>query len=163
MLGSLLMTPLRVVREVRSAAMTTPQTDSPGVGVALATIGGVVIGVGAGQHAGTHQAIWMNVWFDSGCTFILIGVLLVVGALIPRLRGLRIHRLWRRQSPRAIPGAANGEDDPLLLKPLVLEVADESWHLHFGTVWVLGLAVCITNVTWRRSTPLAAPTSQSIQ
>src|ERR1022692_464317 len=148
MFGSFLMTSLRVVREVRSAAMTAPQTDSPSGGVALATIGGVVMGVGAGQHGGSHQAVWMNVWFDSGCAFILIGVLLVVGALIPRLRGFRnLHRLWRGQSPRAIPDAANGEDDPLLLRPLELEVADESWHLHFGTVWVLGLAVCVTNVT----------------
>src|ERR1022692_941465 len=141
------MTPRRVVRVARSADMATSQTDGPSGGVALATIGGVVMGVGANQQAGSHQAVWMNAWFDGGCALILIGVLLVAGNLIPRFRGYRDRRrLSCGPNARELPGA-EGADESLTPSPLVLEVADDTLLLHFGTVWVLGLAVRITNIS----------------
>jgi hypothetical protein len=43
------------------------QTDTLiGGGVALATIGGVLMGVGASENSGSGRNIWSNPWFATG-------------------------------------------------------------------------------------------------
>jgi hypothetical protein len=106
------------------AARGILQTDKLfGGGVALATIGGVLMDVGSTQADSSHQDAWSSPWFDGGCMLVTCGVVLVAFALIAS---------WRRTPTPS---------------PLLLRIVKEDWRLFSSAVWVLGLAVSATNFT----------------
>jgi hypothetical protein len=134
--------------------MAASQTDTIiGGGVALATIGGVLMGVGATDNAGSRHSVWSNVWFDGGCALVVCGLVLVLGAMITSWRRSR-HRDDVVPPGRTQPlGVGLGPllpDEPppsTPPSPLHLTLIDESWRLIYNAVWVFGLAVRVTNLT----------------
>jgi hypothetical protein len=128
---------------------TAPGVTQPdtliGGGVALATIGGVLMGVGASQPAGSHYDVWSSRWFDGGCALVACGVLVVVSALM-----VSWWRSRRRRAPAVRhdrgSGALSPDHEPPTASPLPLRLVDENWQLFYSAVWVFGLAVCATNL-----------------
>jgi hypothetical protein len=103
--------------------MAASLTDTlTGAGVVVAA-GGVLVGVGLSENAGSHHSVWSNPWFDIGCALVALGLVVVVGAIITSWRNSRQRDepLWPGpnanvvQCDRAIrvltglPGAACGE------------------------------------------------------
>ena len=109
-----------------------------------------------------------NLWFDVGCAILVIGLVLVVGALItawlrsrerdeledfddldePTIRetvelGLPLPRGLGRGLGALIPESP----PPPPPSPLYLTLVDESWRLYYSAVWVFGLAIRVTNLT----------------
>jgi hypothetical protein len=162
----------------RSAAWSASATTLPcmasqtdtfiGGGVALATIGGVLMGVGATENAGSGHTVWSNPWFDVGCALVACGLVLVVVALIASWRRSRQHDelddfegldepTIRETVEQGIPlprGLGRGlgalipePPPPPPSSPLDLRLVDESWRLVYGVIWVFGLAIRVTNLT----------------
>jgi len=155
--------------------MAAPQTDTLiGGGVALATIGGVLMGVGVAENDGSRHTVWSSSWFDVGCALVALGLVLVVGALITSWRSSRQRdepddwddddglvyldesgeptiREHVEQGIPLRPGLGRGlgallSDSPPP-SPLHLKLVDENWRLIYGIIWVFGLAIRVTNLT----------------
>jgi hypothetical protein len=118
-------------------------------GVGLATIGGVLMGVGATENAGSHHTVWTNAWFDVGCALVACGLVLVLGAIITSWRRSRQgEELVPPEGTRPLDvglGALLPDGPPP--SPLHLALVDESWRLIYNAVWVFGLALRVTNLT----------------
>jgi hypothetical protein len=142
------------------------QTDTLlGGGVALATIGGVLMGVGASENSGSGHLIWGNPWFAAGCALVVCGAGLVLWMISPAvLRAVKRRKrvpTIREHVEQGIPfppGLGRGLGalipDPVLLaepppqpSPLQLKVVEDDWRLVGEMVWVIGLKVRMTNIT----------------
>ena len=144
--------------------VASSQTDTLiGGGVALATIGGVLMGVGASENSASRSSIWANPWFATGCALVACGAILVLWMLSPVV--LRARRRSKREPTireaveRGIPhppGLGRGLGalipDSVLLpgppqpNPLQLKLVDEGWRLVGEKVWVAGLEVRMVNI-----------------
>jgi hypothetical protein len=148
--------------------MASAQTDAIGAGGVLATAGGVLVAVGVAEVAGSHHSVFHNSWFDVGLALLVIGLVLVVGALFTSWRRARqldelddfedledIHEPTVREAveqgipPRRGLGRGLGAliPDPAPPSPLHLTLVDESWRLVMSAVWVFGLAIRVSNLT----------------
>lgn len=144
--------------------VASSQTDTLiGGGVALATIGGVLMGIGASENSGSRQVIWIDPWFAGGCALVACGVVLVVGLLSQvavrakrrSRRGPTIRELAEQHEPLPpVLGVGLGAlipdtrpDQPREPNPIALKLVDEDWRLVGGCVWVAGLKVRMVNVT----------------
>lgn len=129
-------------------AVAGSQADplTPG-GVGLATIGGVLMGVGAYENDASGHLIWANPWFAGGCVLVACGIVLVVFPLIST---------WLRRQPDLAQPDSSGElgkglahlvPDAAPPSPLYLKLVDETWRLVYNAVWVIGLQIRVTNLT----------------
>lgn len=141
--------------------MASSQTD-PLIagGVALATIGGVLMGVGASESAGSGHLIWANPWFAGGCALVAWGVVLVLRMVIPVILGARRRRIPTigktvEQRIALPPGFGRGLGalvpqsrpiQPPEPSPLQLKLVDEDWRLVGERVWVAALKVRMVNI-----------------
>jgi hypothetical protein len=147
-----------------AAGMASSQTDTLIAGsVALASIGGVLMGVGASEDSGTRHNVWTNPLFATGCALVACGVVIILWILslmIPRARRRRSSRetTIREHIEQSTPfprGLGRGlgallSDPPLPTpsqpNPLQLKLVDEDWRLVGEKVWVAGLKVRIVNI-----------------
>lgn len=146
--------------------MAGSQTDTLiGGGVALATIGGVLMGVGASENGGSGHLIWSNPWFATGCALVACGAVLVLWMVSPavlraikrRKRGptIREHIEQGIPFPRGlgrglgalIPEPVQLAEPPPQASPLQLKVVGDDWRLVGEKVWVIGLKVRMLNTT----------------
>jgi hypothetical protein len=134
--------------------MAASQTDTfIGGGIAFATIGGVLMGVGVAENAGSHHSVWSNSWFDLGVALVVVGLVLVVGALLTSWhRSRQRDRLDDRKAPTIretveqglpLPRGLGRELGALIPEapppsPLHLTLVDESWRLVYSAIWVFG-------------------------
>jgi hypothetical protein len=140
------------------------QTDTLiGGGVALATIGGVLMGVGASENSGSGRNIWSNPWFATGCALVVCGVGLVLWMVFPAVLRAAQRRERRptirehvEQGIPLPPGLGRGlgalipestPEPPPQPSPLQLKVIDDDWRLVGERVWVIGLKVRMINIT----------------
>ncbi len=144
--------------------MASTQADTLiGGGAALATVGGVLMGVGASENSGSGHLIWSNPWFATGCALVACGAVMVLWMLSSAI--LRARRR-RNRGPATIrehveqgiplpPGLGRGlgallSDPPLpepsQPNPLQLKLVDEDWRLVGERVWVAGLKVRMVNI-----------------
>ena len=149
--------------------MASSQNDAIGVGGVLATAGGVLVGVGVAEIAGSNHSVFSSSWFDVGCALLALGLVLVVGALFtswrraqqrdelddfedldePTIRetvgqGIPLPRGLGRGLGALIPDSPYHPPSP---SPLHLTLVDESWRLVYSAIWVFGLAIRVTNLT----------------
>lgn len=124
-------------------------------GVALATIGGALMTVGATMHAGERSSLWLNACWDIGCVLMAVGAAVVIAMLG---KGARLQGFRRKRSRGVIRAAEEITQerlDVLLLEPLpktrpsrspvLLKVVDEEWKILDGRLWVLAVAVTFIN------------------
>ncbi len=144
---------------VSYAARMASQTDTLiGGGGALATVGGVLVGVGIAENAGSHHTVWSNPWFDVGCALLACGLVLVLGALTTSW--LRSHPRHRTSVPPSEPITITVTNSPPVTmqtrehvtpspppSPLHLTLVDETWRLIYDAIWVFSLAIRVTNLT----------------
>jgi hypothetical protein len=124
-------------------------------GIALATIGGVLMGVRAVEATGPDLSVWHNSWFIGGSLFVALGIVLTIAGVILRLR--------RRQPAGPVPPeAGSGYREALSdgkAAPLSVRLTGrEKWLLVGDTKWafaVEGFAVNVSDVK-EQKTRLAA-------
>jgi hypothetical protein len=146
--------------------VASSQTDTLiGGGVALATIGGVLMGLGVSENSSSGHLIWANPWFATGCVLLVCGIGLVLWMLTPvvlaaqrRRKRLPTVRETVKQGIPHRPGLGRGlgalipdtpvaEPEPATPNPLRLKLVDETWRLVYNAVWVMGIEICITSRT----------------
>jgi hypothetical protein len=116
--------------------------DATTIGVAAATIGGVLMGYGASEHRGPHSPIWANSWFVCGFAAVALGVVLVALSLVMMtIRGMRLS--WPGFPPRRMLRSGTSE------APMKSSVLDEEWLSVGSTICVFALKIALINVTER--------------
>jgi hypothetical protein len=113
-------------------------------GIALATIGGVLMGVRAVEATGPDLSVWHNSWFIGGSLFVALGIVLTIAGVILRLR--------RRQAaspvpPEAGPGYREALSDGKAAPLSVRLTGREKWLLVGDTKWVFAVEGFAVNVS----------------
>jgi hypothetical protein len=131
-----------------------------GGGGTLVAAGGVLVGVGIAEEAGSHHSVSSDPWFSVGCALVALGLVLVFSTIVAswlRSRHPKRGPTIREHFEQGIPfprGLGRGLGalipDPVPSpppSPLHLVVADESWKLLYNAVWAFGVAIRVTNLT----------------
>jgi hypothetical protein len=151
----------RLFMGLRSAISTASIRDYfIAAGAAFAAVGGTLMLFGA-AFIGSTRPIWVDVCIDGGIFIVLLGAALVSAGFLGG--HVAVGRAWR-QHPEAEPAsdltcAADDCAGPALAdevagqqppSPLEVKVVDDYWHLiPGGKIWIVGVAVRLTNVSDR--------------
>jgi hypothetical protein len=110
------------------------------IGIALITIGGVLMSNGNSESQGTQSLVWANSWFASGCASLLLGIAII--ALSAWTLALR----WKRSRWPRLP-LANTRRSGLPAMPLLIKFVDEEWSPVREGICVFALRFTIINLT----------------
>jgi hypothetical protein len=113
-----------------------------GVGVALVTIGSMLMGYGGSEKHAVQALIWENSWFASGCASVVVGVTMVgVSAVTLILRRKRSRSPG--PPPETVPHSALSE------APLRITILEEEWFPVNIYICTFALKIAMTNLTER--------------
>jgi hypothetical protein len=109
------------------------------LGVALVTVGGVLMGYGSTEAHGKHALIWSNSWFASG------SVMLIVGIAITGIAAAAIVSHWvhLRQNPPT--EEASTSRDPVT--PIYIRISNEDFSEISAVRCVFSLQATVINLT----------------